>query len=183
VHRATLTGYLQRGLAPTDGRRAEPRAEGNVRGALYDTYCCADGRPFLLATLEPKFWANFCRGVGREDLIEQWAGAGQLGFGGVDDLALRRELEDIFATAPAAEWQERFMAWDVPGGEVLAPDELLDMEHFRARALRQEADDGAEYVATAIRWHHADERAGANLGAAPAVGEHRDAILRDWLGR
>ena len=35
----------------------------------YRPYACADGY-VTLGALEPKFWQAFCRGVGREDLIE-----------------------------------------------------------------------------------------------------------------
>ena len=35
----------------------------------YRPYACADGC-VSMGALEPKFWAAFCRGVGREDLIE-----------------------------------------------------------------------------------------------------------------
>lgn len=50
-------------------------APGDVwlAGALpcYNVYETADGRYVTLGALEPKFWANFCRAVGREDLIER----------------------------------------------------------------------------------------------------------------
>ena len=55
-------------------------ADGVVpqRGALelagslvcYRPYACADGY-VTLGALEPKFWQEWCRGVGREDLIEK----------------------------------------------------------------------------------------------------------------
>ena len=51
---------------------AVPRAgELQLAGALtcYRPYECADGY-VTLGALEPKFWQAFCRGVGREDLLE-----------------------------------------------------------------------------------------------------------------
>ena len=63
-------------LAMVAARFAEgvtPR-RGNIRlgGSLicYRPYACADGW-VTLGALEPKFWQAWCRGVGREDLIEK----------------------------------------------------------------------------------------------------------------
>ena len=56
-------------LAP--GGRMLQRGQLPLAGALtcYRPYACADGY-VTLGALEPKFWAAFCRGVGREDLID-----------------------------------------------------------------------------------------------------------------
>ena len=48
-------------------RRGELRLAGGL--VCYRPYRCADGY-VTLGALEPKFWAEFCRGVGREDLLE-----------------------------------------------------------------------------------------------------------------
>ena len=64
-----------------DGRRAVPRRRASSPHArrrpssaaalvCYRPYACADGW-VTLGALEPKFWQAWCRGVGREDLIEQ----------------------------------------------------------------------------------------------------------------
>ena len=53
-------------------RRVPRRGELPLAGSLicYRPYECADGW-VTLGALEPKFWQACCRGVGREDLIEQ----------------------------------------------------------------------------------------------------------------
>ena len=57
--------YLCDGQAPGRGR-------GELAGGLvcYRPYACSDGW-VTLGALEPKFWQAWCRGVGREDLIEK----------------------------------------------------------------------------------------------------------------
>src|SRR3954452_7266549 len=55
---------LAEGHAP---RRGELELAGGL--VCYRPYRCADGW-VTLGALEPKFWQAFCRGVGREDLIE-----------------------------------------------------------------------------------------------------------------
>jgi alpha-methylacyl-CoA racemase len=37
----------------------------------YNTYNTMDGKFIALGALEPKFWANFCKKMGREDLLEK----------------------------------------------------------------------------------------------------------------
>src|ERR687890_597954 len=61
-------------------------------GALvcYRPYRCADGW-ITIGALEPKFWAAFCRGVGREDLIEhQFDAPGTQGHVEVEGIAAGR---------------------------------------------------------------------------------------------
>ena len=53
-----------------DGRVPQRGAESLTGGFIcYRPYACKDGY-VTMGALEPKFWAEFCRGVGREDLIE-----------------------------------------------------------------------------------------------------------------
>ena len=150
------------------------------RQALYDTYLSSDGVPVLLGTLEPKFWARFCENIGRPDLVARHDGAA-LAFGQDDD-ELRAELEPEFAKATAAQWLQRFVEWDVPGGPVLDVPRFMETDHFAARQIA-EGDDGAwPNITTAIRWHHTGERAGAGLAEPPAFDQHREEIVREWLG-
>jgi len=66
----------------------------------YRPYACADGW-VAFAPLEPRFWAAFCRGVGREDLLpHQHDGPGSRAEG---------EFEALFRARTRAEW-DRFAA-------------------------------------------------------------------------
>ena len=150
------------------------------RQALYDTYRSSDGLPVLLGALEPKFWTRFCEKIGRPDLAGRHAGAA-LEFGD-DDGELRAELEREFAKATAAQWLQRFLEWDVPGGPVLDVPRIMGTEHFSARRIAEGGRGEWPNIATAIRWHHVDERAGAGLAAPPHFDQHHDEVLRDWLG-
>ncbi len=57
--------YFAEGRTP---RRGELELAGSL--VCYRPYRCSDGW-VTLGALEPKFWQAFCRGVGREDLIER----------------------------------------------------------------------------------------------------------------
>ncbi len=65
--------YFADGAVP---RRGELPLAGSL--ICYRPYECADGW-VTLGALEPKFWQAFCRGVGREELIEQAVRAAGLG--------------------------------------------------------------------------------------------------------
>ena len=139
---------------------------GRPRQALYDTYLSSDGVPVLLGALEHKFWKRFCEQIGRPDLIGRHSGAA-LEFGDDDD-GLRAELETEFAKATAAQWLERFVAWDVPG-PVLEIPQVMETDHFAARRIAEGEDGAWPNVTTAIRWHHTGERAGTGAHATAGV--------------
>lgn len=72
-------------------------AGGLVRYGVYET---VDGRFLTLAALEPKFWRNFCRAVGRPE----WSHVAEsYEFLGED---ARRELQGMFKQKTLAEWLE-----------------------------------------------------------------------------
>ena len=72
-----------------------------------------------------------------------------------------------FAKATANEWLQRFVDWDVPGGPVLDVPAIMKTDHYQARSIAGRGEAGWPNVATAIRWHHADTRAGAGLQPPP----------------
>jgi len=149
------------------------------RQALYTTYLSSDGVPVLLGALEPKFWARFCEGVDRPDLIERHSG-GEIEFGSSDDV-LRAELEGVFAKATAAEWLDRFLDWDVPGGPVFDVADFMATDHFAARGIAEGAPGDWPNVMTAIRWHGSDGRAGSGLNRPPDYDADADGVRDDWL--
>ena len=116
-----------------------PRRGGlELAGSLvcYRPYRCSDGW-VTLGALEPKFWQAFCRGVGREDLVEK-----QFEQPGSDAHA---EVEAVFAGRTRAEWEAFGAEHDCCLEPVLELDEALDSELVRARGMVVElAQPGAE---------------------------------------
>ncbi len=92
----------------------------------YRPYQCADGY-VTLGALEPKFWANFCRGVDREDLLER-----ALDPPGSDT---HRALETIFAGRTRADWSAFAAEHDCCLEPVLGLGEALDSEQVAAREM------------------------------------------------
>jgi alpha-methylacyl-CoA racemase len=69
--------------------------------ACYRVYRAAENSFVAVGALEPKFWANLCRELGCEDLIERQF-----------DPAAIVHLEKIFLTAPAEEWFQKIGSKD-----------------------------------------------------------------------
>jgi crotonobetainyl-CoA:carnitine CoA-transferase CaiB-like acyl-CoA transferase len=156
-------------------RRAPTRGLLPLSGqfACYRPYACSDGW-VACGALEPKFWQAWCRGVGREDLIEQ-----QFAAPGSDG---HREIEAVFASRTRAEWEAFAAEHDCCLEPVLELDEALDSELVRARemvvALDQPgAADPVKLLGVPIKLSRTpgDPR----RAPGPALGEHtRDVLAR-----
>ncbi len=124
-------GYFADGTAPH-------RGELPLAGSLicYRPYECADGW-VTLGALEPKFWQAWCRGVGREDLIEK-----QFERPGSEAHA---EVQATFKTRARAEWEAFAREHDCCLEPVLDLDEALASDLVREREMVVEiAQPGAE---------------------------------------
>jgi crotonobetainyl-CoA:carnitine CoA-transferase CaiB-like acyl-CoA transferase len=136
----------------------------------YRPYACADGY-VTLGALEPKFWQAWCRGVGREDLIER-----QFEAPGSDAHA---EVERIFLDRTRAEWTEFAAHNDCCLEPVLDLDEALDSELVRAREMVVELDQpgASEPVRQLGVPVKLSRTPGGVHSPAPALGENTREVL------
>lgn len=139
----------------------------------YNTYQCQDGKYLSLGSLEPWFFANLCRAVGREDLISYpW------------DESKRQEifghLTKVFKTKPRDEWVEILRQTDTCVAPVYLFDEvdkdphlihrkmIVDVEHPEKGKIRQ----------TGISVKLSDTP-GQIRRLAPRSCQHTDEVLRE----
>jgi alpha-methylacyl-CoA racemase len=144
----------------------------NGGAACYDVYRTKDGRFVALAALEPKFFEAFCAAVGRPELADRHLDDGGRGP--------RAELEAIFASRTREEWTRFAGEHDVCVAPVLEGDEPRDDPQLRARGAFVEIETPWEGralpgVATPVRIRGVQ----APLRAAPQLGEHTAAVLRE----
>jgi alpha-methylacyl-CoA racemase len=157
--------YFADGVVP---QRGEVELAG--RYLCYRPYACSDG-DVTLGALEPKFWQAWCRGVGREDLIEkQFEAPGS---------EAHTEVEAIFRSRSRDEWTAFAAEHDCCLEPVLNLDEALDSELVRAREMVVELDQpGAQQP---VRQLGVPIKLSRTPGAAerpgPALGEHTDEVL------
>ena len=158
--------YLCDGVVPR-------RGEGQLSGAFvcYYPYEAADGW-VTCGALEPKFWQAFCRGVGREDLIEK-----QFAAPGSDEW---REIADVFRSRTREEWRAFNDEHDAMIEPVLDLDQALDSELFRQREMVVEVE---QPELGPVRLLGAPVKLSRTPGdptrPAPALGEHTEEVLRD----
>ena len=144
---------------------APPRRGEIVLGGrllCYRPYPCADGW-VSMGALEPKFWAAFCRGIERPDLVEH-----QFDAPGTEAHA---EVEAIFAGRTRAEWEAFNAEHDCCVEPVLELDEALADEHVRARGMV-----AGSLLGNPIRL--SETPADPLRGPPPGLGEHTDELLR-----
>lgn len=139
------------------------------RWACYVPYEAADGW-VSCGALEPKFWQAFCRGVGREDLIEK-----QFAEVGSEDHAL---IAEVFRTRTRAQWSAFNEEHDCCIEAVLEIDEALDSELVRARGMVTEVDQpGVGKVRQLAPPIVIDGRRPDRREPAPGFGQHTDEVL------
>jgi len=139
------------GSAPTPGRDL---LTGGV--PCYNVYRTSDDRFMAVGALELKFWEGCCDVLGRPDLKSSHWSLGQA-VGGAEAMAIKAELDTIFAQQTLATWSERFAAVDCCVSPILRMDEALAHPLFQARRMVVSAQHPTEgsYVSTApaIKFH------------------------------
>jgi crotonobetainyl-CoA:carnitine CoA-transferase CaiB-like acyl-CoA transferase len=161
-------GYFASGIAP---RRGGLELAGRL--ICYRPYRCADGW-VTCGALEPKFWAAWCRGVGREDLI-----AHQFDAPGTD---AHREVEAVFASRSRDQWAAFASEHDCCVEPVLELEEALDSELVRAREMVVELDQPG--VGAPVRQLGAPVKlsrtpADPVRAPGPGLGEHTREVLAE----
>ena len=155
--------HLADGVVPRRGDLSSA-----ARFVCYRPYAARDGW-VTLGALEPKFWAAWCHGVGRADLIEQQFDA--------PGLEAHREVEAIFASAPARSGRRSRGARLLPGAGARARRGAGLRARARARdGRRPPARDAGEDVAHPGGTGAGLRRAGA--GRAHRAGAARSRAVR-----
>ncbi len=165
---APLAEYLAKGTAPERGKFW---LAGNI--PCYSLYETKDKKAITLGPLEPHFWANLCRALGREDYIDhQWA-EGEKGR------EIYNFLKENFCQKTRDEWVSLFEGQDVCLGPVKDMGETLqdpqvqhrqmivDVIHPLAGRLKQ--------IGIPIKL---SETPGEVRDPAPSLGQHTEEILK-----
>ncbi|MER5181518.1 CoA transferase [Streptomyces sp. NPDC002896] len=164
---AALAGGKPRGVT---GR-------GGAVNPLVGAYRTKDGRHIQLVFLESdRYWADFCRLIGRDDLIGDSRFA-DLRARGDNREACVAELEAEFARRTFDEWKDLLSRIDAPWAPLQAVEELLSDPQVLANDYvgDVELEDGSSYRLPTVPVQF-DERPPA-LRRAPEHGEHTEAVL------
>ena len=149
--------------------RAAARSQLTGRFVCYLPYEAADGY-VTMGALEPQFWARFCAGVGREDLVaKQYEATGSDAW---------REIAEIFRSRTRAEWKAFNDEHDAMLEPVLDVDEALESELVREREMVVEWEQPelgpVRQVGVPVKLSRTP---GTVHAPAPALGEHTHEVL------
>jgi crotonobetainyl-CoA:carnitine CoA-transferase CaiB-like acyl-CoA transferase len=149
------------------------RGEQQLAGGLlcYLPYEASDGW-VTCGALEPKFWAAFCDGVDRPDLVEkQFDPPGGEAW---------RDVAEVFRSRSREEWRAFNDEHDCCIEPVLDLDEALDSELVRARGMVVELEQPelgrVRQLGVPIKLSRTP---GDPSRPAPAFGEHTDEVLAE----
>ena len=132
--------------------------------ACYNIYETADGKYLTLGALEPTFWSDFCKIIGRNDLLSRQF-----------DRTVKEDVAVIFKQRPLAEWLDAFSATDGCVEPILSFEEMLSHPQVRARGFVREENGQPVGLNTPFVFARGTQR------SVPGLGEHTTAILKDIL--
>ncbi len=164
-----ISDVLARGVS---AERGGTRLNGGA--PYYNVYRTKDGRYFSIAAIEPWFWENLCRALGREDLLPHQEATG------AKKAEVEQALAEAFLTKTRDEWFETLKNSNISVGKVYSLEEALDDPHAQQRGmvLEVEAPDIPEgkvrQVATAI---HLSETPGRVRHLGSVTGQHTSEVL------
>jgi crotonobetainyl-CoA:carnitine CoA-transferase CaiB-like acyl-CoA transferase len=163
-----LAAFFATGHVP---ERARERLNGGW--PCYGVYETADGGHVTLGALEPQFWVNFCRLVGREDLQARQHAEG------TERDEVEATLRELFRTRSRDEWTELLHQADVCAGPVLALDEVVQDPQLRQRGLFASVEHPKLGLVPQIAFPvQMSATPGRVETPPPELGQHTDEVLR-----
>jgi len=162
-----LSAYFATGTVP---HRGETQLDGGVH--YYNIYETHDGKWLSIGSIEPWFYANLCKALGRDDLLACEFVEGE------QREALQRTLSDIFKTKSREEWFDLLSRHDICVGKVYDLNETEHDPHLRARQMIVEVDHPqagkVKQVGISVKL---SETPGQIRFLAAPMGAHTDEIL------
>jgi crotonobetainyl-CoA:carnitine CoA-transferase CaiB-like acyl-CoA transferase len=152
------------------------RGELTLNGgkACYEIYRTKDNRYISVGALEYKFWKNFCKVIGKEELIEK------LDEPQEQQRLMKQEIQAAIHQKTLEEWLELFEGIDACVSPVLTPEELADHPQIKHRQMIEDIthpDVGViKQIGNPIKLSNSTVRTRRH---APGLGEHTKEILND----
>jgi crotonobetainyl-CoA:carnitine CoA-transferase CaiB-like acyl-CoA transferase len=173
-HTIALTSHLGERLVAQP-----PGVHGSPINPLVGVYATKDNRYISLVMMQPtKFWADVCRHVDREDLIDdpRFATAESIAEHTADAVEI---LRDVIATRTLPEWSQRFATLAGPWAPVQDTLQAADDAQVRANEYIVKAGE-LELVANPVQF----DVTAPHTGPAPAFAAQTDEVLEelglDW---
>ncbi|MFP7298136.1 CaiB/BaiF CoA transferase family protein [Neobacillus niacini] len=152
------------------------RGELTLNGgkACYEIYRTKDDRFISVGALEYKFWKNFCKVIGKEDLIDQLDAPLE------QQRLIKQEVQESIQQKTLSEWLKLFEGIDACISPVLTPEELADHPQIKHRQMIEEIthpEAGVmKQIGNPIKLSNSIV---STRRHAPGLGEHTEEILKE----
>jgi crotonobetainyl-CoA:carnitine CoA-transferase CaiB-like acyl-CoA transferase len=152
------------------------RGEHAISGGLpcYNVFKTKDDQYISIGSIEPWFYANLCRIIGREDLISYQIAPPE------KQEEIFRIFSEIFKQKTRDEWDQDLNRLDLCAGKVLNPDEVIHEPQLIERDMFIELDHPQQGK---IRQTGIPIKLSGTPGAVtrfpPHLGEHTDEVLTE----
>jgi len=161
------------------GERRPVGDNSMTEGARYQYFRSKDGIVLFMAS-EREFWKNFAYGINRPELYDQNPGA-KYADHARGNVALRRTLDEIFATRSTAEWVRFGQEANTPIAPVNDTKTITRDPQFKDRLpLSSYRDSGTDLMPSPIKLVGEDLPISDKAAIEP--GRDTDAVLREVLG-
>jgi crotonobetainyl-CoA:carnitine CoA-transferase CaiB-like acyl-CoA transferase len=152
------------------------RGELTLNGgkACYEIYRTKDDRFISVGALEYKFWKNFCKVIGKEELIDQLDAPLE------QQRLIKQEVQAVIQQKTLTEWLELFAGIDACVSPVLTPEELTDHPQIKHRHMIEtitHPEMGVmKQIGNPIKLSNSTVTTRQH---APGLGEHTNEILKE----
>ncbi|MFJ5762129.1 CaiB/BaiF CoA transferase family protein [Neobacillus sp. NPDC093182] len=164
-----LPNYWTSGEVPT---RGELTLNGGK--ACYEIYRTKDDRFISVGALEYKFWENFCKVIGKEQLIDQLEEPLE------QQHIMKQEVQAAIQQKTLTEWLELFEGIDACVSPVLTPEELVDHPQIKHRQMIEDITHPEvgviKQIGNPIKLSSSTVTTRRH---APGLGEHTNEILKE----
>lgn len=166
---AILPNYLATNTVP---KRGELLLNGGK--ACYEIYETSDNRFLSVGALELKFWKNFCRVIGKEDLIAQLDAPPE------QQRVMKTEIQTVVKTKTLKEWMKLFSGVDACVAPLLTTEEMVENPQVKQRQMIEEVYHPTAGIIRQIANPIKLSRTKAKTNKqAPALGEHNEEVLKE----
>lgn len=174
-----MQGYLSQ-IYFVSGQSPQPVGTRHPSIVPYGSFVTSDGH-VIVACLTERFWHNFARCIGKEELITDPRFALY-----EQRLANRDQLEQIILERMQQEtteyWLARLSEFDVPNAPILSVAEALDQDHVEAHGLIETVSHPVAGDMRVVRGPILFDGEGPSPSTAPSLlGENSREILLDRL--
>jgi len=153
----------------------DPKPAGMAHASIvpYQVFDCLTGKVAVAVTNE-RIWGRFCGAMGRKDWFADERYTTNI-LRTANRVALLAELEPVFLTKTAMEWEAELRAAEVPCGAVRTVGEALTLPGIRSLST---LEDGLPVFGNPMRMSGHE----APVGAVPKCGEQTELLRREFAG-